>query len=113
MASFTSPSNFYGSYTGSYDGRDAQLVIGDLKDDSPSPSFHLRFTDLDRNEVYVGSHVETGQHGHILTNITLNKFGGGGSVTWSRLYLHTWNIAFLSGVSVWNNISFGMSFSRT
>lgn len=111
MANFSSPSNFYGSYTGSHDERNAQLVIGELKDDSPYPSFHLSFTDLDRNEVYTGSHVEMGQHGHILTNITLNK-SGGGSVTWSSLYLHTWNIAFLSGVSVWNNISFGMSFNR-
>ncbi|VVB96654.1 Uncharacterised protein [uncultured archaeon] len=112
MTNFKNPQDFFGSYIGYYDGRNAKLVIGDVKADSPWPMFHLTFTDLDRNEVYVGTHQHRGNQGHVLTDIKLNKKGGGGAVNWSRLHLHTWDIAHLSGVSLWNGIEFGMYFKR-
>jgi len=49
---------------------------------------------------------------HILADITLNQVGGSGQVHWAKLYLHSWNISCMSGVSVWNNTEFGMPFTR-
>jgi len=112
MTRFRSYQDFFGTYTGDYDGRNARLKISDVKADSAWPIFHIEFTELDRNEVYTGNHTEKGNHGHIMTNITLSRKGGSGSVKWSKLYLHTWNIDHLSGVSLWNGIEFGMCFKR-
>lgn len=113
MASFTNFHDFFGTYAGSYDGRQAKLVISDIKGDSAWPMCHLTFTELERDQVYVGTHIHQSQHGHVLTDIVLQQKGGPDKVTWSRLHLHTWNTDHLSGVSVWNGIEFGMSFTRT
>lgn len=112
MAQFTGLNNFVGTYTGSYDGRPARLVISDLKDDSIYPTFHIVFTDTSRNETYAGTHEERRNLGHVLTDIELNRQGGSGNITWSKLYLHTWDISYLSGVSLWNGSEFGMSYQR-
>jgi hypothetical protein len=76
------------------------------------PNFHIVFTDLDRNVTYVGDHQESGAIGHIMQGIQLLRQGGHGSISWSRLHLHTWNIDYLSGISIWNNTEFGMLFTR-
>lgn len=112
MTNFKGFQDFFDSYVGYYDGRNAKLEIGDVKADSPWPMCHLTFTELDRNEVYVGTYQQKSKHGHVMTNIMLNRKGGQGTVTWSRLHLHTWNIDHLSGVSLWNGIEFGMYFKR-
>lgn len=112
MARFNSFQDFFGTYVGHYDGRRARLVISDVKGDSAWPMCHLTFTELERDQVYVGTHVHKGKHDHILTDIVLKQRGGNDKVTWTRLHLHTWNIAYLSGVSIWNHIEFGMSFTR-
>ncbi len=49
---------------------------------------------------------------HIMSDFQLDRVGGNGSVYWRRLFLHTWDISYLSGVSVWNNTEYGMSFQR-
>ena len=112
MTNFTGYQNFIGSYSGSYDGRNARLVISDLKDDSAINHLHLEFTDLDRGETYVGLVNVAAPSDHVLSNIKLSQLHGGKSVSWSRLLVHTWNVRFLSGESVWNGREFGMSFTR-
>jgi hypothetical protein len=112
MARFKGWQDFFGTYIGEYDGRNAKLEIGDLKGDYPGPMFHIVFTELERGEVYVGTHAEKGNHGHIMTNITLKLKGGNNTVSWPKLFLHTWNTDFISGISTWNGIEFGMSFRR-
>jgi hypothetical protein len=112
MAQFHSTDDFIGSYQGSYDGRNASVSIASVI--SFNTVLRITFTDLDRNETYEGqwSAPEASPATHLLANSTLNQVGGSGQVSWSKLYLHTWNTSFLSGVSVWNNIEFGMSFTR-
>jgi hypothetical protein len=112
MARFQHFSDFFGSYIGRYDGRQARLEISDVKGDAAWPMCHLRFTELERNQIFVGTHIHKGQHEHFLTDIVLREQGGNGSVTWSRLHLHTWDTEYLSGISIWNGIEFGMSFTR-
>lgn len=112
MTTFTGYQNFIGSYLGSYDGRNARLVISDLKDDSATNRLHLEFTDVDRGETYVGLVNVAGPSEHTLSGIKLSQSHGGKTVSWSRLLVHTWNVRFLSGESVWNGREFGMSFTR-
>lgn len=113
MTQFHSTTDFVGTYRGSYDGRNASAII------TSAISFNtiltIEFTDLDRHETYKGEWAsqEGSPPTHILANIMLNQVGGNGQIQWSKLYLHTWNIAYMSGVSVWNNTEFGMSFTRT
>lgn len=115
MATFQSINDFIGTYQGSYDGRNAQVIIeaGSQGIVSFNTLFTVTFTDFDRNEVYKGivtlpEAVVT----HIMSDFQLDNMEGHGSVYWSRLLLHTWNISYLSGVSIWNNTEFGMSFTR-
>jgi hypothetical protein len=112
MALFHSTTDFIGAYRGSYDGRNASLIIASAF--SFNTVLTITFTDLDRRETYAGqwSTPEGSPATHILANLTLNQVGGNGQVQWAKLYLHTWNISFISGVSVWNNTEFGMSFTR-
>jgi len=112
MANFEHFSDFFGIYVGSYDGRQSRLEISDVKADSPWPVCYLQFTDMDRGQTFGGTHVHKGPHHHVLTDIILNEQGGGEPLTWSRLHLHTWNTTYLSGISIWNGIEFGMSFTR-
>ena len=112
MTNFTGYQDFIGSYTGSYDGRNARLMISDLKDDSPIRRLHLTFTDVDRGETYAGLVTVAAASDHILSGIDLAQSSGGKTVSWSRLLIHTWNVRFLSGESVWNGREFGMSFTR-
>ena len=112
MAIFSSYQNFFGTYLGHYDGRNARLVIGDAKADSEWPQFRIEFIELDRNQVFIGTHTEKGKVGHIIHDITLKKRGGNGTVTWRELFLHTGDTNYISGISIWNGIEFGMCFSR-
>ena len=115
MAQFSSIVDFNGFYTGSYDGRQAELeiVVSHPVTDQPI-SLALKFVDRDRNQEYSANvHLGFQEHTtHILRDITLHAAGGSSDIQWSRLHLHTWNTNYLSGVSIWNNQEFGMSFSR-
>jgi hypothetical protein len=108
--------DFRGSYHGSYDGRDAHVTIeqGAAGVSSFNTLFTVTFTDLQRNEVYEGvaSVPEGVLDVHVLSDFTLDRVGGGDSVYWSRLYLHTWDTSYMSGVSLWNNTEYGMSYTR-
>ncbi|MBN1323470.1 MAG: M12 family metallopeptidase [Methanotrichaceae archaeon] len=108
---FVSVFDFLGAYAGEYDGRRAALEITYTGEPS-NPKFQLKFTELERNEVYVGTCTSSSGPKHVLSNITLQKQGGQGSVSWRSLYLHTWNINYLSGVSLWSGKEYGMSFRR-
>ncbi len=116
MAQFRNVLDFTGSYRGSYDGRDAHVTIeeGASGVRSPNTLFTVTYTDLQNNEVYQGiaSVPEGVLDVHVLSDFTLDKLGGGGSVYWSRLYLHTWDTSYMSGVSLWANTEYGMSYRR-
>ena len=107
MARFSGPADFIGSYSGSSDGRRATLRIEPA---GAGRSYRLTFTEVERSEVYEGIHQEGGAQQHILSGITLG--GAAGTVAWRELLLHTWDTTYLSGISLWNNIEFGMSFQR-
>jgi hypothetical protein len=115
MANFQGIGDFVGTYRGNYDGRNAQVIIqaGAEGIVSFNSLFTVTFTDLDRNETYKGiATIPEAVITHIMSDFQLDSVGGNGSVYWSRLFLHTWDIAYLSGVSVWNNTEYGMSFRR-
>jgi len=84
-----------------------------VKNESPYPQFHVTLTDLDHNEVYAGTHTERGRNGHIMVDVSLQQRGDSNSKHLSRLLLHTWNTDYISGVTTWNNIEYGMCFKRT
>jgi hypothetical protein len=111
MPGFTSFENFFGTYVGSYDGRQAQLIIKSLETDGLVPKCQVTFIDIDRNQTYKGT-AEEGDYPHILSDLVLYEVGGQEIATWSKLFLHNWNISYISGVSVWNDIEFGMFFTR-
>jgi len=78
----------------------------------------ITFEELDRDERYdnegIGrQHVETTDgSSHILHDIELFRPDGEGKVLLKRLYLHTWDVDYLSGISEWNGIEYGLSFKR-
>ena len=111
---FERTTDFIGSYRGSYDGRNASVKISSLI--SFKLVLEIVFTDIDHKLTYKGiwaAPSEVSPPTHILANIKLNQVGGSDQIYWSKLYLHTWDISYMSGVSVRNNVEFGMSFTRT
>ena len=117
MTQFKDVFDFSGSYHGSYDGRDARVTI--QEGGAPgtvgfNTEFTVTFTDIQRNEIYQGiaSVPEAALDVHVLSDFTLDRSGGGDSIHWSRLHLHTWDISYMSGVSLWAGTEYGMSFRR-
>jgi hypothetical protein len=62
----------------------------------------LRGVDLRRDEHGVG---------HVLRDLTLMRLGVE-SLHWKALYLHTWDVNFVSGISEWHGERYGMAFQR-
>jgi hypothetical protein len=114
MAQFSSARDFLGSYQGFYDGRNALIRIVEEGLGNQPLSFAVEFTDTDRNETYIGSARphQNDINAHALDAFDLTTFGGQNVIHWSKLLLHTWNTSYVSGVSVWNNTEYGMSFTR-
>ena len=115
---FESTLDFGGNYVGRFDGRNGRLEVNQVYAIYPpnSYSFVVTFIDLDRNQTFSNSgnaHIEdTGPQGHKITNLVL--YGPqGAQVTFSRLLLHTWDIDFISGESVWNGQEYGAFFTRS
>ncbi len=113
MAQFSGYLDFIGIYNGSYDGRKAQVEIFPPGGPFPPYVFIVTFTDIDRNETYEGVVNQNNISAHIISAIDLTLRGGGNMIHWSKLLLHTWDISYMSGISVWNNTEYGMSFTRT
>src|SRR4051794_24053252 len=118
---FESIRDFTGKWVGSYDGRNARLSIAIQRQDGEDPggfAVIITFEELDRGERYdnVGRdrrHVETTDgSSHILRDIELFRSDGEGRVFLKRLYLHTWDVDSLSGISEWNETEYGLSFKR-
>lgn len=115
MAQFNSIVDFQGFYTGSYDGRQAEVEISVSHPAAGQPiGISMKFVELERNLEYSANFQVSPNDGttHVLRDITLHATGGTDDIHWSRLHLHTWDTNFLSGVSIWNNQDFGMSFSK-
>jgi len=114
MAKFHSIRDFVGTYRGNYDGRNAEVMIIEGAEGLVSYKHLLTvtFTELDRQETYKGvATLPEAAITHILSDFHLDSVTGN-RVYWRRLFLHTWDISYLSGVSVWNNTEYGMSFRR-
>jgi hypothetical protein len=109
---FASCFNFGGIYEGSYDGRNARIFIETHGVSPRGCRFFLRFIDSG-GQAWCMNLRRDETPAHILRNVVLRSERGSGDVNWKAIYLHTWDINFLSGVSVWNGTEFGMSFRRT
>jgi hypothetical protein len=119
---FSNIYNFGGTWVGSHDGRNARMSITiqpHIGAGSGAFAVIITFDVLDAFERYqnggsFGSyHVEnTDGSSHVLHDIVLWRAWGEGQAVLKRLYLHTWNIDYLSGISEWNGREFGLSFRR-
>jgi hypothetical protein len=113
---FNTTLDFMGTYIGRYDGRRAKLDIWQVYGIYPPNgySFGITLTDLDRNVSFTNSGTpliqNTGPRRHFITEFGL--WNASGSVHIRRLFLHTWDIDYISGESVWNNTEYGFSFMR-
>jgi hypothetical protein len=113
---FGSTLDFAGTYEGRFDGRRGRLDIWQVY--APYPpngySFGITFTDLDRNVSFTNSGApliqNTGPKRHFITDFSL--WNPSGRVDFRRLFLHTWDIDFVSGESVWSNTEYGFFFTR-
>lgn len=113
MTRFEHHNDFWGTYEGSHDGRRARLMISDTKMDTAWPNFQITLEDLDRGETFRDIHHQknTPSDGeHVLTNVQLKNDDGSGKKEYRKLLIHTWNTAYLTGISVWNGREFGASF---
>jgi hypothetical protein len=117
---FASTQDFTGKWVGSYDGRNARLTITVKPHDGDADAFDVTivFEEVDRDSRYDNDakdrlHTEKpGATPHILHEIELQPAAGDEKVLLKRLYLHTWNVDYLSGVSEWNGTEYGFSFKR-
>jgi hypothetical protein len=105
--------DFAGKWVGSYDGRNARMSIAIRPhngEGSGAFAVIITFEELDRDERYDNGelgrqHVEkTDGSSHILRDIELFQSEGEGEVFLKRLYLHTWNVDYLSGISECNSL---------
>jgi hypothetical protein len=118
---FESIRDFTGKWVGSYDGRNARMSImiqPHNGEGSGAFAVIITFEELDRGERYENGdrdrrHVEqTEGASHVLRDIELFQSDGEGRVFLKRLYLHTWDVDYLSGISEWNGVEYGFSFKR-
>jgi hypothetical protein len=130
---FQSINDFQGNYSGNYDGRPCELLIGVGATTEGSPGFNLNlsFHDLEEDTYFSGQTsvttdvtqvtqegIDPSQYHVIGLNVYLNQTDANGqplgnnSIYWPNLSIHTWDIVYLSGVSKWNGQFYGMSFTR-
>ena len=113
MATWQGPNDFYGTYTGRWDGRRATLEIDDRVGDHPAWLCNIRLFDHDRDAKYSASHVTHSEPRHCFRDLELKGFGGTtGSKHIGLLLLQTWDTAYLCGYDIWNGKEFGFSFER-
>ena len=74
---------------------------------------HTNLKDLDRQAEFEGEHRHRARPGHVLRDVRLQASGGSGAKEWRVVHLHTQDIRFLSGVSVWRGTDYGFWFERT
>ncbi len=102
--------DFGGTWEGTYDGRRARLRIVVMRQ-SPGPlhTVFLTFTDLGRNETFIGSREDVPGTAHEIDDIA---FRGARALFWPRLLIHTRDTDCLSGTSSRNGTCFPLSFRR-
>lgn len=111
--------DWFGTYAGRNDGRDARLRIEPTEDGA---DLKITFQDLDRDtrlegRVYAGDLTDS--ESHILEDLELTN---GECTNWSedecirkdveRLFLHTWDKNQISGYADWKGTDYGMAFSK-
>ncbi len=108
---FQNVTQFYGNYKGHIDGRNAKLKI----ERTPAGKVAYTLVDLDRNVTFTaqtnGLSVDDARP-HAMRSVTLRSADGRHTKTIGGLYLHTWNINYMSGYTVWNGKQYGSYFVR-
>lgn len=111
MASTLHHQGICGTYVGYCGNRKAQLEI--RGDSSQSQEiYHLRFVELERNQVYLATHIKRDSRSRALSDIVLSQQDGDKQVTWPQLYSHPWDRDYLSGIGIFDNIQQGISLRR-
>ena len=117
MATFFGTHQWAGNYQGVIDGRPAKLGISGIFAKYPPRDyqFNIKVTDF-AGSVFsaepVGLIFPVGGQGRILPGFGLWNRDGTAGVAFSRLLLHTWDVDYMSGETVWNNQLFGCYFKR-
>lgn len=119
---FESILDWSGIYVGRFDGRKARFEIGQVYEIYPPDGYAfgaISYTDLDQNKTYSRETptqliANVGPQGHELPGFTLLLNGNYNldTVTFSRLLIHTQDIDYISGESVWNGQEYGAFFTR-
>ncbi len=108
---FQNITQFYGNYTGHIDGRNAKLKI----ERTPAGKVAYTLVDTDRNVTFkaqTNSISVDDARPHAMRSVTLRSTDGRHTKTIGGLYLHTWNINYISGYTIWNGKEFGSYFVR-
>ncbi|MFK7905231.1 MAG: hypothetical protein AB8B69_08910 [Chitinophagales bacterium] len=108
---FNNVSQFYGSYVGRIDGRNASLKIAR----TPEGKVAYTLVDLDRNMTFkalTNSISVDDARPHAMRSIRLRSENGRKTKTIGGLYLHTWNTNYISGYDIWNGKEYGNFFVR-
>lgn len=107
-------------FDGNYDGRRATLRIGVLPIAGSRDRFgiSLNFTDVSGQQWNTPAELRDFHFlDHVVTDLRLvpSAFGTPNrrDIAWPRLFIHTWDINFLSGYSRWEGKDYGMSWTRS
>jgi hypothetical protein len=126
---FQSAADFAGDYSGNYDGRPCELSISQVFLQAGGRTLDFWFHDLEedtyfKQEQITPTSVNSDPAGgvdysvHCLslwlyeTDASGTSLNNTNSLHWTVLSLHTWDIDYISGVSIWNGGYYGMSFTR-
>jgi hypothetical protein len=122
LARFTSFQDWAGDYVGHYDGRSAKLkiIVDRVVWNTARFTTSIQFTDSSGHtwmeEVDAGRSHAADEH--VIRDVTLISYEpsalpGRSSLSWPRLLIHTWDVNYLSGISLWSGSEFGMSWTRS
>jgi predicted ester cyclase len=112
-----STKDFAGCYKGSFDGHpDGRLEIDLIRIAGSSTNFYFSvfYTDSAGHSWYPQAIVgrDDTNDGNIIPSFHLLGSSGQEDIYIDKLYLHTWDIQFLSGISSWHGSQFGLTFTR-
>jgi len=101
--------NYFGTYSGVLDGRNASLEIREGYRDQIR-TFEVSLKDLDRNVTYKGIHYvpNINMREHVISNLRLEN-PNGDRLSLGQLILHTWNTNHLTAVT---SNEYGLLFTK-
>ncbi|MGB0930954.1 MAG: hypothetical protein ACPGVB_09270 [Chitinophagales bacterium] len=108
---FNNIGDFFGIYMGRLDGRKAKLTIARTS----SGKCLIELVDLDRNVTFktVRDYLPFNvfRH-HEVKQVTLRSEDGRSTKVLKKMYMHTQNTNYISGITTWKNKEYGMFFVR-